>query len=346
MALHAKIATLFPKLIGRPGASTLRPGCRNPPWAFRVGRSSRAGSSSSIHHDKREIPSPARNRQQQSQAETHLTIYRPTSDNRRATLHGEDRRFFQADGRHRRLGPSPGFGNPPVLRVRGRARAREVQVLQHDELKSMLFEICPRTSQGVRRNGGYRLRVRAAGFWPAIAPIFFMQKHGIAGVFRLIRTRFSLWRRLGLPSTLGNLAMLQKGLSSSPDPPAAASPRLWPPSSITPTRWRKDNIITIEDPVEFAHTSQNCMISHARWGATPAPSAAALRGALREDPTSSSSARCAISRRSSWPSRRRRPGTWYSYPAHPERLQDRGPDHRHLPGKPASPRFAPPWPIR
>jgi twitching motility protein PilT len=47
---------------------------------------------------------------------------------------------------------------------------------------------------------------------------------------------------------------------------------------------RRDNIITIEDPVEFIHQSQNCVISHREVGRDTRSFAASLRGALREDP--------------------------------------------------------------
>src|SRR6266536_6170298 len=47
---------------------------------------------------------------------------------------------------------------------------------------------------------------------------------------------------------------------------------------------RKDHIITIEDPIEFVHESQGCLINHREVGTHTKSFAAALRGALREDP--------------------------------------------------------------
>jgi len=49
-------------------------------------------------------------------------------------------------------------------------------------------------------------------------------------------------------------------------------------------RTRKDHIITIEDPIEFVHTSQSCIVNHREVGVHTKSFAAALRGALREDP--------------------------------------------------------------
>jgi twitching motility protein PilT len=49
-------------------------------------------------------------------------------------------------------------------------------------------------------------------------------------------------------------------------------------------RLRRDHVITIEDPIEFVHKSQNCIINHREVGLHTRSFAAALRGALREDP--------------------------------------------------------------
>jgi twitching motility protein PilT len=47
---------------------------------------------------------------------------------------------------------------------------------------------------------------------------------------------------------------------------------------------KKSHIITIEDPVEFFHTSKSCMINQRELGHSTHSFANALRSALREDP--------------------------------------------------------------
>ena len=47
---------------------------------------------------------------------------------------------------------------------------------------------------------------------------------------------------------------------------------------------RKDHIITVEDPIEFVHRSQNCIVNHREVGLHTETFSSALRGALREDP--------------------------------------------------------------
>jgi twitching motility protein PilT len=47
---------------------------------------------------------------------------------------------------------------------------------------------------------------------------------------------------------------------------------------------RKDHVITVEDPIEFVHESKGCLVNHREVGVHTKSFAAALRGALREDP--------------------------------------------------------------
>jgi twitching motility protein PilT len=49
-------------------------------------------------------------------------------------------------------------------------------------------------------------------------------------------------------------------------------------------RARKDHIITVEDPIEFVHQSQGCIVNHREVGLHTQTFSTALRGALREDP--------------------------------------------------------------
>jgi twitching motility protein PilT len=47
---------------------------------------------------------------------------------------------------------------------------------------------------------------------------------------------------------------------------------------------RKDHIITLEDPIEFVHQSQGCVVNHREIGTHTKSFSSGLRGALREDP--------------------------------------------------------------
>ena len=72
---------------------------------------------------------------------------------------------------------------------------------------------------------------------------------------------------------------------------------------------RREHILTIEDPIEYIHQHKGCLVNQREVHSDTHGFAAALRAALREDPTSSSSASCATSRRSSRRCASPKPGT-------------------------------------
>jgi len=175
-------------------------------------------------------------------------------------------------------------GNPPVLRIRGDMERVKYKVMEHEELKAMLFEICPEEKAKVFEETG---DIDFAYEIPGLARYranFFMQKNGIAAVFRQIPSKILTVEELGLPQTVSRLALLQKGLVLVTGPTGSGKSTTLAAIVDHANKMRKDNIITIEDPVEFVHRSQNCVVSHREVGRDTLSFAAALRGALREDP--------------------------------------------------------------
>ena len=175
-------------------------------------------------------------------------------------------------------------GNPPILRVRGDMERVKYKLLEHQELKAMLFEIAPEEKAKLFEETG---DIDFAYELPGLARYranFFMQKNGIAAVFRSIPSKILTVDELGLPPTVQRLATLQKGLVLVTGPTGSGKSTTLAAIVDHANKIRKDNIITIEDPVEFVHNSQGCVISHREVGRDTKSFAAALKGALREDP--------------------------------------------------------------
>ena len=63
-------------------------------------------------------------------------------------------------------------------------------------------------------------------------------------------------------------------------------------------RAREEHIMTVEDPIEFLHSHKKCIVNQRELGADAQTFALALAPRCARTPTSSSSARCATSRRS------------------------------------------------
>jgi twitching motility protein PilT len=111
-----------------------------------------------------------------------------------------------------------------------------------------------------------------------------MQKYGCGAVFRQIPTKVLTADELGLPPILKKTAMLHKGLVLVTGPTGSGKSTTLAAMVDHANKHRKDHIITIEDPIEFVHQSQGCLINQREVHMHTKSFAAALRGALREDP--------------------------------------------------------------
>ena len=90
--------------------------------------------------------------------------------------------------------------------------------------------------------------------------------------------------QLGLPPVVSKLATLPRGLVLVTGPTGSGKSTTLAAIVDVANRSRKDHIITVEDPIEFVHQSQGCIVNHREVGVHTNSFSAALRGALREDP--------------------------------------------------------------
>ncbi len=172
----------------------------------------------------------------------------------------------------------------PVLRIRGDMERVKFKKMANEELKAMLYEICPEDKIKLFEETGdidfgYEI--------PGLARYrcnFFQQKYGIGAVFREIPSDIMTCEQLGLPKVISRLAHLPKGLVLVTGPTGSGKSTTLAAIVDEANKTRKDHILTIEDPIEFVHRSQNCVINHREVGTHTKGFGQALRGALREDP--------------------------------------------------------------
>ncbi len=172
----------------------------------------------------------------------------------------------------------------PILRIRGDMERVKFKRLDNDELRAMLYEICPEEKIKVYEESG---DVDFGYEIPGLARYrcnFFRQKYGVGAVFREIPSEIMTCEQLGLPKVVPRLAHLPKGLVLVTGPTGSGKSTTLAAVVDEANKHRKDHILTIEDPIEFVHTSQKCIINHREVGTHTKSFAAALRGALREDP--------------------------------------------------------------
>jgi len=175
-------------------------------------------------------------------------------------------------------------GQQPALRIRGDIERIKYDILANDSLKAMLYEIAPEHKIKEFEETG---DVDFAYEIPNLARYranFFMQKWGCAAVFREIPSVIMTADQLGLPPVISRLATLPRGLVLVTGPTGSGKSTTLAAIIDEANRTRKDHIITVEDPIEFVHQSQSCIVNHREVGLHTRTFAAALRGALREDP--------------------------------------------------------------
>jgi twitching motility protein PilT len=175
-------------------------------------------------------------------------------------------------------------GQPPALRIRGEIERIKYKVLDSDDLRSMLYEIAPEQKVKLFEETG---DVDFGYEIPGLARYranFFMQKNGVGAVFREIPSAIMTAAQLGLPPVVSKLAALPRGLILVTGPTGSGKSTTLAAIIDVANRARKDHIITVEDPIEFVHQSQACIVNHREVGIHTDSFSSALRGALREDP--------------------------------------------------------------
>jgi twitching motility protein PilT len=175
-------------------------------------------------------------------------------------------------------------GQQPVLRIHGDLERVKYKILDNDELKAMLYEIAPEEKVKVFEETG---DVDFAYEIPGLARYranFFMQKNGVGAVFREIPSTILTCEQLGLPPVVKRLATLPRGLVLITGPTGSGKSTTLAAIVHEANLNRKEHILTIEDPLEFVHRSEKAVVNHREVGVHTRSFAAALRGALREDP--------------------------------------------------------------
>jgi twitching motility protein PilT len=112
----------------------------------------------------------------------------------------------------------------------------------------------------------------------------FNQRGAVGAVYRVIPETIRTFQELGLPAVIGNLAERPRGLVLVTGPTGSGKSTTLAAMIDKINKERHDHILTIEDPIEFVHQHQNCLVNQREVHSDTQSFSAALRAALREDP--------------------------------------------------------------
>ena len=174
-------------------------------------------------------------------------------------------------------------GEQPILRRDGELVRQEGAVLEADALEAMLVSIMPPRDQAQYAETGdadWAYEVPGTRFRCNAA----RERRGPFGVFRVIPSRILTAEELGLSPEIQRLCQLSKGLVLVTGPTGSGKSTTLSAMVDLVNRTRTDHILTIEDPIEFVHPPQRCVVTQRQVGQHSQSFKAALRAALREDP--------------------------------------------------------------
>ena len=112
----------------------------------------------------------------------------------------------------------------------------------------------------------------------------YKQRGCIALAIRQIPYEITTIEKLGLPAILNRFAERPRGLVLVTGPTGSGKSTTLAAMLDKINRERRGHIITIEDPIEFIHRHQNCVVNQREVGTDTHSFAAGLKYALRQDP--------------------------------------------------------------
>ena len=175
-------------------------------------------------------------------------------------------------------------GSPPMIRVHGEMRRLNIPMLTNEDIHHLIYDIMD-DEQKKRFEADKELDFsRQLGNIARFRVNVFFNQHGEAAVFRTIPTKILTADELGLPRILLELSEKEKGMVLVTGPTGSGKSTTLAAMIDHINKTRRGHILTVEDPIEFQHKSQKCLVNQREVGPHTKSFAKALKSALREDP--------------------------------------------------------------
>lgn len=175
-------------------------------------------------------------------------------------------------------------GLPPMIRVNGDVRRINLPDLTHQDVHGMIYDIM---NDSQRKMYEENLECDFSFEIPKLARFrvnAFNQDRGAAAVLRTIPSKILSLEDLSAPKIFADLALRPRGLVLVTGPTGSGKSTTLAAIINHINENKNAHILTIEDPIEFVHTSQKSLVNQREVGGHTHSFDAALRSALREDP--------------------------------------------------------------
>jgi len=175
-------------------------------------------------------------------------------------------------------------GSPIMLRVHGAMKKLDDKAIGKEIVVKLVHQILtPERKAELEKNHevDFSLHIESTGRFRVNV---FYQRWGLGAVFRVIPDKIMTMKDLRLPPVISELMDLETGLVLVTGPTGSGKSTTLASMIDHLNRNQAGHIITIEDPVEFIHHSEQCVVNQREIGIDTYSFANALRSALREDP--------------------------------------------------------------
>jgi twitching motility protein PilT len=175
-------------------------------------------------------------------------------------------------------------GLPPMIRVDGDIRRINIPALEHKEVHALIYDIM---NDKQRRDYEEFLETDFSFALPGVARFrvnAFNQDRGAGAVFRTIPSKVLTLEDLDAPKFFAELCTKPRGLILVTGPTGSGKSTTLAAMINHINNNDYAHILTVEDPIEFVHESQKCLINQREVHRDTLGFNEALRSALREDP--------------------------------------------------------------
>ena len=176
-------------------------------------------------------------------------------------------------------------GNNPIVRVDGHLEPLDPNLkLSQEDVVSIAFSIMNnQQKQRFKERFEIDLAYSAPGLGRFRVNVY-QQRGTVNLVFRAVPTKILTIQELHLPAVIEKMAAETRGLILVTGTTGSGKSTTLASIIDEINRTRTENVITIEDPIEFLHRDRKCLVSQREIGADTESFSVALRSALRQDP--------------------------------------------------------------